>query len=302
MEIDLSAESRQKSRMTGEAMKESSCAEDLPLIPLMMRILANRQPAEIAQLAKKLNTEGIRQANSLKVLPRNIIERRLSQKLSLGEVADVLEVWTALHTSHKGKSKASHSKKPSQVTSKSSRGRSRSLRKRNRHSNRVTSPRASSRACLGDEYSKVIETSSLRAAVMEDNADEVQRLLQLGTSIEERYQNWTPLMIACERGQYIMALLLLERRADTSAVNNKGRCALSFAAAPSKDDQHRMQRVSHLEIIKLLASYGAKIDRQDIRGKTPWKHAKEASERPETRHPCFQRDAAAKLLEELENS
>ena len=62
MEIDLSAESRQKSRMSGEAMVESSCTEDLPLIPLMMRILANRQPAGIAQLAKKLNTEGIRQA------------------------------------------------------------------------------------------------------------------------------------------------------------------------------------------------------------------------------------------------
>ena len=214
-------------------MKESKCAEDLPLIPVMMRILANRQPAEIAQLAKKLNTEGIRQENSLKVLSRNIIERRLSQTLNLGEVADVLEVWTALHTNHKGKSKASHSKKPSQVTSKSSRGRSRSLRKRNRHGNRDTSPPASSKACLGNEYSKVIETSSLRAAVMEDNADEVQRLLNLGTNIEERYQNWTPLMTACERGQYCMALLLLERGADTSAVNNKGRCALSFAAAPS---------------------------------------------------------------------
>ena len=119
MEFHLSEESRQKSRMTGEAIKESSCAEDLPLIPLMMRILANKQPAEIAQLAKKLNTEGIREANSLKVLPRNLIERRLSQKLNLGEVADVLEVWTALQTSHKGKSKASHSKKnTSQVTTK----------------------------------------------------------------------------------------------------------------------------------------------------------------------------------------
>ena len=99
-----------------------------------------------------------------------------------------------------------------------------------------------------------------------------------------------------------MALLLLEKRADTSAVNKKGRCALSFAAAPSKDDQHQIQRVSQLEIIKLLASFGAKIDRQDKSSKTPRDHAKEASDRRETRHPCFKRAAAAKLLEELENS
>ena len=99
-----------------------------------------------------------------------------------------------------------------------------------------------------------------------------------------------------------MALLLLERRADTSAVNKKGRCALSFAAAPSKDDQHQMQRVSHLEIIKLLASWGAQIDRQDKSGKTPWKYAHEASKRRETSDPSFQRAAAAELLKELENS
>ena len=99
-----------------------------------------------------------------------------------------------------------------------------------------------------------------------------------------------------------MAEILLESRADTAAVNNKGRCALSFAAAPSKDKQHQMHRVSHLAIIKLLASYGAKIDREDDRGKTPKQHAKEAAERQETGDPRFQRAAAAALLEELENS
>ena len=302
MDIDLNPDASQKSSMTGETMKENSCAENLPLIPLMKRMLPNKKLAEIAQLAKKLSAQKIRQAKSLKLLSKNTIEKGLSGKLNLGEVADVLEVWTALHTSQKGKSKTSRSKKPSQVTSKFSRGKSKSRGKRNRHRHRVTSPRKSSRVCLGDKYSTVKETSPLRTAIMEDNADEVNRLLQLGTNIEERYQNWTPLMFACERGQYCMALLLLQKRADTSAVNKKGRCALSFAAAPSKDDQHQIQRVSQLEIIKLLAEYGAKIDRKDNRRKTPRDHAEEASNHRETRHPCFQRAAAAKLLQELENS
>ena len=75
----------------------------------------------------------------------------------------------------------------------------------------------------------------------------------MDNDVEEGYQGWTPLMAACERGYFSIALLLLDYRADITAVNSKGRCALSFAAAPSKDDQHRMQRVSHLKIIKLLA-------------------------------------------------
>ena len=296
MEIDLSANSRQKSFMPGEVMSESGCPENLPLKPFMMKILANRRPERIAELAKKLNRAGIKQKKSLKKLTKNTIEAKLFEKMKLGEISDVLKVWKALQRSHKGKSKASHSKKTSQVTSKSAK------RKRNQHSKRVTSPRASSKDCLCSKYSKVTETTPLRDAVMEGNTDEVQRLLQLGASIEERYRNWTPLMTACERGHYIMALLLLERRADTAAVNNKGRCALSFAAAPSKDDQHRMQRVSQLEIIKLLASHGAKIDREDERGKTPKKHAEESANRKETCDPSFKRDAAAKLLEELENA
>ena len=61
MEIDLSANSREKSFMSGEVMSESGCPENLPLKPFMMKILANRQPEEITELAKKLKTKGIKQ-------------------------------------------------------------------------------------------------------------------------------------------------------------------------------------------------------------------------------------------------
>ena len=80
MEIDLSANSRQKSFMPGEVMSESGCPENLPLKPFMIKILANRRPERIAELAKKLNTEGIKQKTSLKVLTKNIIETQLLKK------------------------------------------------------------------------------------------------------------------------------------------------------------------------------------------------------------------------------
>ena len=95
-----------------------------------------------------------------------------------------------------------------------------------------------------------------------------------------------------ERGHFSIALLLLE--------NRKGRCALSFAAAPSKDDQHQIRRVSQLDIINLLASHGAQIDGQDVRDKTPRDHAQGASESPETSNPSFNRAAAVYLLKKLE--
>lgn len=137
-------------------------------------------------------------------------------------------------------------------------------------------------------------------AIIEADVEEVQRLLRQGVSIELRHQNWTPLMAACERGHFSIALLLLEKGADTSAVNRKGRCALSFAAAPSKDDEQKDQRVSQLEIIKLLAQHGAKIDRKDERGRTPRAHAEAGSKAPPTSDPRWKRAEAAKMLSDLE--
>ena len=45
------------------------------------------------------------------------------------------------------------------------------------------------------------------------------------------------MMGAAELGHFTVVPFLLDGRADVNARNNKGRSALSFAAAPSKDNK-----------------------------------------------------------------
>eukprot|EP00930_Biecheleria_cincta_P022129 TRINITY_DN16203_c0_g1_i1.p1 TRINITY_DN16203_c0_g1~~TRINITY_DN16203_c0_g1_i1.p1 ORF type:complete len:335 (-),score=68.85 TRINITY_DN16203_c0_g1_i1:113-1090(-) len=285
-------------------------SEDMALFAVMRNILTQRSHSEVMQLAKKLDSQGIKQSSSLKVLSKNILERKLSEQLGLGELADVLEVWSALQKSSKGngRDRAGSSKGSSKGNSKggkgskSSRQRSRSPRGRGQQRSRGATPRSSSKASLGGRSSRDDEAPPLWTAIIENEVDEVQRLLQQGVSVETRYQNWTPLMAACERGHFSIALLLLEKGASTSAVNRRGRCALSFAAAPSRDEGRKEQRVSQIEIIKLLAQHGAKIDRKDERGRTPREHAEAASKAPTTSDRRWRRAEAASLLAELENS
>ena len=109
-------------------------------------------------------------------------------------------------------------------------------------------------------------------------------------------------MAACERGYFSIAQFLLEKGADTSAVNRKGRCALSFAAAPSKDEQQKDQRPSQLDIIKLLSEHGAMIARKDGRGRTPRDHAEAEANALATNDPQWKRAEAARMLADLENA
>ena len=71
------------------------------------------------------------------------------------------------------------------------------------------------------------------AAVENGDEDTVHALLTIGCDVDERYMGWTPLMKAAEEGHTMIALQLLAHRADLEAINNKGRTALSLAAAPS---------------------------------------------------------------------
>ena len=121
----------------------------------------------------------------------------------------------------------------------------------------------------------------------------------MGENIDTGYQNWTPLMAACERGYFSIALLLLDHGADTTAVNSKGRGAVSFAAAPSKDNDTQTQRVSQLEIIRLLAERGAPLKTKDKRNRTPQDQARAESQ---LLPPYYRRTEAANLLKELESA
>ena len=270
-------------------------------------ILTSRSPSEIVKLSKKLAEHGINESISFQVLSKVTIERKLSSDLGLGELADVLEVWTAVQKCSKDSGKGSsngYTSKGSRkgVSERSTRGRSRSAPGCRRDRDRSYSTRSCSKGVSAVNSSVHDEQLSLWTATTENNVDEVKRLVRHGVSMEMRHQNWTPLMAACERGYFCIALFLLQNSADTSAVNRKGRCALSFAAAPSKDNCRQEQRVSCLDIIKLLVTHGAIIDRGDRLGRTPREYAEAASKALVTSDPLLQRAQAAKLLGELDNA
>ena len=275
------------------------------LIVSLRSILTSRSTPEIVKLAEKLSAHGIKGVTSFQVLSKITIETKLSPELPLGELADVLEVWTALQKRSKGVGKGSSEGYTLKGSCKdksetSTRGRSRSVRGCGRDRGCSQSSRLLSKGCVGVNSSLDDEHLSLWTATIENNVDEVTKLVRQGVSTEMRHQNWTPLMAACERGHFCIALFLLEHRADTSAVNKKGRCALSFAAAPSKDNRLQEQRESSLEIIKLLATHGAIIDNRDRRKRTPRDYAERASKVSVTSDPRLKRAQAAKLLGELE--
>ena len=268
-------------------------------------ILTSRSPSEIVKLSKVLAKHGITESISFQVLSKDIIERKLSSDLGLGELADVLEVWTAVQKCSKDSGKCSRNGFTSKGSRKgsgegSTRGRSRSARGCRRDRDRSYSTRSCSTRVSAVSSSVHDEQLSLWTATIENKVAEVKRLVRHGVSMEMRHQSWTPLMAACERGFFTIASFLLENSADTSAVNRKGRCALSFAAAPSKDNCRQEQRVSSLDIIKLLVTHRAIIDREDRWGRTPREYAEAASKAVLTSDPSLQRARAAKLLLEFE--
>ena len=98
---------------------------------------------------------------------------------------------------------------------------------------------------------KVTQKPPLWAAVENGDEDTVHGLLTIGCDVDEKYMGWTPLMKAAEEGRMMIALQLLSHRADLEAVNNKGRTALSFAAAPSGG------RPTQRETLAFLMAWGA---------------------------------------------
>ena len=97
-----------------------------------------------------------------------------------------------------------------------------------------------------------------------ENGDEaaVQRLIQEGKDIEEKYDGWSPLMKAAEEGHVPILLQLLQQNADLEVTNCKGRSALSFAAAPSQ------QRPIPVDALRVLLEHGADMERKDMFGQT----------------------------------
>jgi hypothetical protein len=140
------------------------------------------------------------------------------------------------------------------------------------------------------------EPPPLFAAIRAGNDVDVERQIVAGAPVNQRHQGWTPLMVASELGLWNIAFVLLEKCADVNATNRKGRCALSFAAAPSQDNVKKEQRESATDLIELLITFDAKKDRKDVRGMTPRDYAEAESRAPKTCDPRLRRAEAAKML------
>ena len=115
---------------------------------------------------------------------------------------------------------------------------------------------------------KVTQKPRLWAAVENGDEDTVHALLTIGCEVDERYMGWTPLMKAAEEGYMMIALQLLAHRADLEAVNNKGRTALSFAAAPSGD------RPVARETLAFLMAWGANHGHRNHKSRTALEQAR----------------------------
>ena len=97
-----------------------------------------------------------------------------------------------------------------------------------------------------------------------------------GRDVEEKFESWTPLMTASEKGAVEAMKILLEHKADIEAASKKGRTALSFAAAPSNDERTGRPRATPVAALRLLLENGANATRKDAREKTPKDYASSA--------------------------
>ena len=126
----------------------------------------------------------------------------------------------------------------------------------------------------------------LWSAAQKNDFGAAMELLKKRTNIEERHQNWTPLMKASEENSVHVLTMLIEWEADVNATNLKGRTALSFAAAPSDDGTKT--RPTALQAMRLLLKSGADAEHKDERGNTAKDYAKRE-----------QREDALAIFEEL---
>jgi len=95
----------------------------------------------------------------------------------------------------------------------------------------------------------------------------VQTLLQQGDDPEETYKHWPPSMKAAEENHKEILGLLIEKKCDIEAENQKGRTALSFAAAPSNDGSRR--RSTPVDTLRLLLESRANPEHKNVYGMTP---------------------------------
>ena len=232
-------------------------------------LLGKRSAEELGELITKLSGEGVQEPSDLAGASREAVIMRLASHAAF-TIADVADC-ARLHDFH-----SSVRESPAAVAVK--RERSRSARRRScsqsrRRRCRATPYRFSGGRAHGQQHCEKTKPV-LWDAVERGDIDTVTRLLNAGHDPREKFQGWTPLMKAAEEDYVEIADLLLNTKGvDIEGTNNKGRAALSFAAAPS--NRGRERRNTACRVLHLLLNHGASFEHRDASKRTARERAVE---------------------------
>ena len=242
-----------------------------PFAKFVKTVLEDKRSSEQRDdLVAKLSGEGVKEPCDLGGTSREALEMRLASHGSF-TVADVTDC-VRLHDAHSSVSSTAIAR-PRERSRSSRSGLRRSCSQPRRSRSRGTSYRFRGRRARRQHLTKETKPA-LWEAVENGDVRTVTHLLSAGHDPGEKFQGWTPLMKAAEEDYVeIAGMLLTTKAADIEATNNKGRTALSFAAAPSKKGYER--RETACQTLRLLLAHGASCDHRDDSERTPRERAVE---------------------------
>ena len=256
---------------------------------LAEQVLPFRSSKYLEDFCEKMLGEGIAAPADILRASKEALETKLSTHAEFNfiEMADALSLRKAIDRTDKGMA-SEHAMGRTRSLSPPRRGRSRSRddsRPRRRDFNCGRGGHGIRNNCRphrgggGRHFSRRPRRDKpvkpeLWAAVEHNEYFLVQQLVTQGVDINEKYEGWTPFMKAAEEGNVDVMRLLLDKKADIEACNNKGRTALSFAAAPSMNGSDR--RETPVAALRFLLESGASPKVKDRRGQTAKDYASRA--------------------------
>ena len=231
---------------------------DIDMTLLLETVLPMRTEAYRYDLRLKLlENEGIENPKELIRVRKELLDTKLSTRgFNRIEMADMHSLRSAVD--------------PESAKRRRGRSRSRSLRRlggRDSRRNYNLPPNASKNSSWsGNHNTKEKDKPELWKAVAQGDAAKVQELLNQGKDPTETFEGWSPLMKASEEDNEEVIRMLLNKKVDIEVTNNKGRTALSFAAAPSNNGSTK--RPTAVAAMRLLLQNGADAHKADEKGET----------------------------------
>ena len=231
---------------------------NIDMFSLLETVLPWRTARYRDDLRLKLSeNEGIENPKDLIRVRKELLDTKLfTRGFNRIEIPDVLSLRSAMD--------------PESIKRRRGRSRSRSLRRLGgRDSRRKYNlpPNASKNSSWsGNHNTKEKDKPELWKAVAQGDAAKVQELLNQGKDPTETFEGWSPLMKASEEDNVGVIRMLLNKKVDIEVTNNKGRTALSFAAAPSNNGSTK--RPTAVAAMRLLLQNGADAHKVDEKGQT----------------------------------